>query len=216
MASWLYYTEKACEVAGVVPEYIFLCDPEDPVSNFLLEVNRIQQRRTHFVWVEEQRPSDVREWNDFRFAHMVEIRNHLLHRVRVLDPTFFLSLDSDILLHPDSLGMLMELTPRFDAVGGKCYMAPGREFPSNGLLTRSGFRRIDGDDVMVVDIIMAIKLMTPAAYNIDYKFHKSGEDLGWSENCRSNGLKLGWDGRIASKHVMSMEALSEIDPRVGY
>lgn len=217
MPSWLYYVEKACQAASVVPEYIFACDPRDSVGNYLLELNRYQKRKTHFVWTQEDERPDVREWNDARFHHMAEIRNQLLKRVRVIDPTFFLSLDSDILLHPDALGMMIELTSRFDAVGGKCYMtAKGTEFPSNGLLTVDGFRRIDCEEIMMADIIMAIKLMSPSAYHVDYKFHKLGEDIGWSENCRMNRLKLGWDGRVGSKHAMSPESLLEQDPRVGY
>lgn len=217
LPSWLYYIERACESFGTIPQYIFACSPEDPTANFLLEVNRFQERKTHFVWTDEKERIDSRDWNDARFLHMTGIRNALLRRVRTLNPTYFLSIDSDILLHPDALGSMLDLMSRFDAVGGKCYMtAKGQGFPSNGLLARDGFRRIDSEDVMTVDIIMAIKLMSSAAYHIDYKFDQRGEDLGWSENCRASRLKLGWDGRISSKHVMNPQSLLEIDPRVGY
>jgi hypothetical protein len=63
---------------------------------------------------------------------------------------------------------------------------------------------------------LAIKLMSPRAYNIDYRFHHQGEDIGWSVAATEKGLKLGWDGRICSKHVMAADQLQLVDPRCGY
>jgi hypothetical protein len=69
---------------------------------------------------------------------------------------------------------------------------------------------------MPVDVIMAMKLMKPSAYWVDYRDHEQGEDVGWSIACQEQHLRLGWDGRVCSKHVMKPEQLDPIDARCGY
>jgi hypothetical protein len=142
-----------------------------------------------------------------------------LKMVRELEPTLFLSLDSDIFLHRDALKMLVEGVPRFSAVGGKAYMTPtSTMFPSFMNFPRQGaIERYDhASGPVPVDVIMACKLMTSAAYNIDYVYHDQGEDIGWSLACKAAGLQLGWDGRVTNKHAMAPEMVSIIDERVGF
>lgn len=171
-------------------------------------------------------------WTHDDYHRMVALRNRLLQEVRRLQPDYFLSLDSDILLAEPTIGQLLETVERYDAVGGKCYMTQprkdpypegalevvaGTHAPSYGkLLLNGNMRRFNSEAVFDVDILMAIKLMTPKAYNIDYKWDHRGEDLGWSENCRKAGLKLGWDGRTANKHVWEPRYLDLVDQRVGF
>lgn len=94
----------------------------------------------------------------------------------------------------------------------------GTHAPSYAMMKRhsTGLLRSDSTNVMPVDVIMAIKLMTPEAYNINYEMQRHGEDIGWSLACKTAGLKLGWDGRQANKHVMDVDALGEVDDRVGF
>lgn len=147
-----------------------------------------------------------RTWSHGRLAHMVRLRNQLLDVVRRIAPRYFLSLDSDILLHESSISNMIETvsTSSFSAVGGKTYLTPsGDHAPSYALIDEAGFLvRQSMNAVRQVDILMAIKLMTPAAYSVDYEFDRRGEDVGWSLACARTGLLLGWDGRVTSEHVM--------------
>ena len=70
--------------------------------------------------------------------------------------------------------------------------------------------------VIPVDVIMAIKLMTPEALQEDYCFDTNGEDIGWSKSATAQGLKLAFDGRVCSKHVMRPGQLEKLDPRCGF
>lgn len=155
-------------------------------------------------------------WVHERYEHMAGVRNRLLGIVRLHRPEWFWSVDSDVLVHPDTLRSALSLTDRFDAVGSKCYMTgPERDFPSFGMWHpgAGGISRYDSNGQFPVDIIMAIKLMSPGAYGVDYAFHHQGEDLGWSFACRDAGLKLGWDGAITSRHVCEPELLDVDDAR---
>jgi hypothetical protein len=163
------------------------------------------------------RGGDVRDWRPERYRQMVELRNLLLGAVRDQAPDVFLSLDSDILLHADQLTLMFETLQGYDAVGGRCYMTTaGTRFPSWGRLYNGMLQRYDATGTFQVDVIMAIKLMSPAAYHVDYTFDLQGEDVGWSRNAVSAGLRLGWDGRVAAKHVLAPHLLTARDARVGF
>jgi hypothetical protein len=113
---------------------------------------------------------------------------------------------------------MIEALERFDAVGSRCYMtASGTRFPSWArLLPSGGLQRTDSDGTFAVDVIMALKLMNPAAYNVDYRFDPQGEDIGWSQACTEAGVRLGWDGRVVAKHVLAPHLLTPRDSRVGF
>lgn len=161
----------------------------------------------------------VRNWGLERLKEMVDLRNILLHEVREIAPPLFWSLDSDILVHRQTLASAAQaLGDGFDAVGSKCYMSrSSRKHPSYADLSASGnLLRPDHSGLISVDVIMAAKLMTPGAYAIDYEFDRRGEDIGWSNAARKSGCRLGWDGRVTSKHVLSKPDLDVEDPRCGY
>jgi hypothetical protein len=69
---------------------------------------------------------------------------------------------------------------------------PGRLASAHALPTQS---RRAGDQ--------ALKLLSPIAYAVDYELHPQGEDIGWSRACQLAGVKLGWDNRHVSSHIMS-------------
>jgi hypothetical protein len=145
-------------------------------------------------------------WDSHRLEHIVTIRNMLLTHVRTIRPEWFLSLDSDVLLHEDALSAMFETLrgSAYSAVGGKTYMCPmGTNAPSYAQVDEDE-RLVRPDSALVaeVDVIMAIKLMLPAAYSVDYQYDARGEDIGWSLACQRRGLTLGWDGRVISTHVM--------------
>jgi hypothetical protein len=174
------------------------------------------------MWTEMSEPDrgDKREWNQDRYERMSDYRNALLGLVRAIKPDYFLSVDSDILMHPMTIMSLMDAVENhgFDAAGGRTYLSPtSRHITTWANLTpQGGLKRQDSDGTFQCDAIMALKLMTPAAYNVDYVGHRNGEDIGWSLNCQKAGVKLGFDGRVISKHIMQPEHLQRVDRRVGW
>lgn len=221
ISEWLLHVDAAAERLGVEPAYIFCTDPRDEATLHLIREHCLEKdRNLWFVWAEENYPprGDVRDWNADRFRRMVYLRNLLLRGVRDVSPDFFLSLDSDILLHPLALGGLLELTLEFDVVGGKTYMTP-RDLtaPSYAIYgPRKTLVRPDSCMIREVDCVMAIKLMTHDGYSVDYEYNSWGEDLGWSLAAKAKGLSLGWDGRFCSKHVMRPSDLQKLDERCGF
>ncbi|MGH2868993.1 MAG: glycosyltransferase family 2 protein [Solirubrobacteraceae bacterium] len=221
MRRWFFHTSMAAEFAGVDVEYVFVVAADDP-SREVIAASAPGPYR--FVDSQEVTAPDLRGWNPTRFRHMTILRNWLLNAVRETDPDYFLSLDSDILLHEDALHNLIDTAGSgYDAVGGKCWMTDLKDACSYLMLINShGFVRPDVHNVIPVDVIMAIKLMSRKAYAIDYIFDSDGEDVGWSREATRVGLKLGFDGRVCSKHVMrefdvdGTSRLNAIDPRCGY
>lgn len=218
---WLVNVEAATTRLGVTPSYVFVGDPSDQGVIDVIDTCKelyCENRRVKFIWyAEELERQDERVWNVLRYSHMVELRNTLLRTIRLIQPKFFLSLDSDILLHPQALADMYESIGKFDAVGGKAYLSKGTVCPTYASLPPSGgLIRKDATGVFAVDCIMAIKLMTPRAYNVDYRVHGQGEDAGWSLACREAGVSLGWDGRTVNKHVMHRDELFKFDKRCGY
>jgi hypothetical protein len=225
---WLAHVENSFIAAGVTPEYVFVSDPRDPSLEVIKRL--CTGRLIHFVEISEDISNVVREhkWGtESALRHMTFIRNLLLRTVRELEPEAFLSLDSDILITPDTLknlrSTLLEDEREFDAVGGKCYLGVGVDNISWGRFSESsGLQRSDAVGVFPVDVIMAIKLMSPAAFAVDYQYHHNGEDVGWSMACKQMGLRLGWDGREACKHVMTQvddqgeSMITKFDPRCGF
>lgn len=216
---WFEHTRASFAEAGIEPEYIFACDRRDPSRDVIKELCP----DAHYVDLLEPQDENRAEhaWaNEDNLRRMSNIRNILLDDVRSLAPEVFLSLDSDILLAKPTVGHLLESLDDkrgFDAVGGKCYLAPGRDAPSwCNYSAATGMQRRDAEGVFPVDVIMAIKAMRPLAYEIDYSFHVDGEDVGWSLNCKIGAVGLGWDGRDVNKHVMDRARLTTYDKRCGF
>jgi hypothetical protein len=214
LPTWFAHVHRAADTAGLQPDFTFVCHPQDRSWDCLLG----HAPDATIVPAGFARGNDERRWNSARYQQMVELRNQLLVAVRQQGPDLFLSLDSDILLHPDQLKLMIECLDRFDAVGGRCYMtSSGTRFPSWGRLSRYGnLQRTDAEGTFPVDVIMAVKLMTPAAYAVDYAFDLQGEDIGWSRAATGAGVTLGWDGRSIAKHVLAPHLLTARDSRVGF
>lgn len=218
---WYARTLLACAYADIKPEFLMVVDPRDPT---LVEMEKLCKSSGHnlrSIFVEESRTADIRDWKPDRYRRMVYLRNKLLKGVRRLEPTYFLSLDTDMLLATEAVHALVSTQREtgWDAVGGKAYMTRrGRHAPSYAMFKHNStsIRRPESSAVMRVDAIMAIKLMTPSAYHVDYEFDSKGEDIGWSRACKRERLVLGWNGEVVNKHVMDRDMLSDVDNRVGF
>jgi hypothetical protein len=216
---WLDHIYAAFSEANIEPSFIFVTGSGNEEDIDLL--SSIPNATTRVV--SEDSRNDIRRWNHSRYEHMVYLRNVLLNCVRERNPDLFLSLDSDILLAPNSIVSALDALdnhPSAWAVGLKCFMSPtSLVHPSMGIwrdLSFTRFSRTNTDDIATVDIVMAAKLMKPEAYNIDYSFHRNGEDLGWSLNVKNAGGKFIWDGRVTNKHVMGEKFLNVTDKRAGF
>jgi hypothetical protein len=226
MPTWFARVEEACAEAEVDAHYVFVVDRRDPTVKVIDSNLETFGRKVSYVNVLERINDDHVDhaWaNPDSYHKMVDLRNYLLAEVRYHDPKWFLSLDSDILCHPLAIANLLESSRGYDAVGGKVYLSSGRGHPSYANLGKNdGLIRKDADFVMDVDVIMAMKLMSRAAYGVDYVHHRQGEDIGWSKACTDAGLRLGWDGRITSKHVMrqtdqsGVSLITKVDQRCGF
>lgn len=210
---WLEHIEAAALRAGVQADVLLLGPQGDLTFASGRRVARRLGLRLDVVDSgEEPKSTGVAEvgpwrtWSNGRLAHMVRVRNQLLEAVRRIAPQYFLSLDSDVLLHESSISNMLDTvsTSSFSAVGGKTYLTPaGDHAPSYAVIDESGLLvRPSTNAVRQVDVLMAVKLMTPAAYSVDYEFDRRGEDVGWSLACARKGHLLGWDGRVTSEHVM--------------
>lgn len=214
----------AADKAELEPGFVFVVDPVEPDFQMVIDLAERYENRLYIVPVDEERADPRRQekhqWGPKRYVEMVLLRNGLLRAVRDLKPEVFFSLDSDILLHPDSLvSALDKMAERdYDAIGLKCYLDAGLSCPNYAMLRRNkdSISRSNSDGVLTVDVLMAAKLMSCSAYEIDYTWNINGEDIGWSKNCKDAGLKLGWDGTLVNKHVMRPKDLERIDVRCGY
>lgn len=231
---WVDHVRAAFDFVDLTPYWVFNIgiEPHEDDGTFKLATDLMKEDGGMWCETIEESPylaPGKRRWGDDGYHRMVGARNRLLELVRAAQPDYFLSADSDILLHPLTLlnlladlenGLFPEGLRVFPgAVGGKAYLSPStsQPCPTYGNLLGSGLvNRQDSDGLFLVDAIMALKLMGPDAYNIDYEFAVNGEDIGWSMACRRAGIKLAWDGRVASKHVMTPEQLETVDKRIGW
>lgn len=219
LPTWLEHLQRSCDDAEIGLDLLCLVASDDQECIDILDTAGAE-----LIIVPPEDRNDVRSWNSTRYRHMVTIRNLLLNEVRRRAPFYFLSLDSDILLAPNAVSAMFnvfESHPDAWAVGSKCYLSnAGTTHPNMAMWTvgRSTrrFVRHDVEKVLPVDVLMAIKMMTPKAYAIDYDEHRFGEDFGWSKNALDLNAKFYWDGSVTSKHVMRRDQLNQVDVRVGF
>ena len=151
-----------------------------------------------------------RNWRRASAIHrMVALRTTLMSYVREVKPRKFFSLDSDILLDdPTTIVQLDALTDTHDAVNPLIYMSDSTEHPGvmrwNVHGQRAGRFRFDSGSLFRADIIMAAVMMSGPVYRqVDYSFHRQGEDLGWSLNAEAAGFQLWCASNIYSSHILS-------------
>lgn len=218
---WFDHVEIACKRAGLIPAFCFVGDSKGDPKTWDVIYDRTKGYELLAESIDEVRRFDIRDWDKERFARMAFLRNLQLQRVKAADPDLFLSLDSDILLHPDALSNMIETQQaRFDVVGGYCHMTPmGRHHPSfANLVTPDRMYRwkVESPGVFPVDIVMAIVLQDRRAYGVPWAPAREGEDIGHSNNLRAAQLKLGADARVVNKHVMNQHMLEVVDSRCGF
>ena len=219
LQKWRKHLIEACDKVNLDPFCIFTVHPEDHETKGLLSTFP----ESRFIESKFTGGEGNHKWSQSRYHQMVDLRNELLEAVRPEEPDYFFSLDSDVLLHPKAVELLvygMEEYPDAWAIAPKCYVSKhSTRHPNMGVWAnkhKSMFRRYDYNDIVKVDILICCYLMRPEAYNIDYVFDSRGEDLGWSKEVAKAGGSLYWDGRVANKHVMDPQNIDVVDQRVGF
>lgn len=174
-----------------IPEFIIDIKPDVP----------------HFIHEE-----GTRTWSMSKYENMVNLRNTMLNKVRELNPNYFFSLDSDILLtNPNTIQLLIShIQSGADAVSPLMFMTPmDKMYPSvmnwENEPGKRGYRKPNYSlgEYFKSDIIMAAKMMSKDVYNnVNYSLHSQGEDLGWSANAAKLGYNLYSASYIYAPHIM--------------
>lgn len=230
---WFHFLERQSVPLSNIG-FVFVASKEDESTISLLEAWK--QFHPEVSVFDIIFPEDVnhfshkdgtRHWTLSKYENMVRLRNHLLKQVRLHQPEYFMSLDSDILLtNPNTLELLMlHINEGADAVNPLMYMTPvGDRFPSvMKWLNEPGDKatrdcKFPLGTYFKSDVIMAAKMMSKKIYNdIDYRIHDQGEDLGWSAACSESNFSLYAATYIYAIHIMNKSMLGDIlkngDPR---
>jgi hypothetical protein len=170
---------------------------------------------------------DKRQWARSDYYRMVNFRNNLLERAINYAPERYFSLDSDIVLtNQNTLQELYNLTDSGCTAAPLCYMTPeGDRFPNimnwadyPGGKAKRKVEEYPIGEVFEVEISMAAVMMAPEVYrDVRYRWHRQGEDLGWSAEVTRHGYKMYSASNIYSSHIMHRWMLNEFigrgDPR---
>lgn len=197
---------------GVKPEditFVFgITDGEDDTRG-LLEKYGDEVRAIYFIDCNDLECH--RDRNPARFHPLAEIRNRILQKVIEVNPDFYFSWDSDILLPDKALLQLIEddkdvVAPYVELVAGipNCVSRQ----PNTDAFRREKpiHKHYPKENLYPVDISFACVLMKPVAYDILYMWHQGGEDYGWGLNLLAAGIQCWVDGNIEGHHLFNRDA----------
>jgi len=207
--------------------FIFETSSEDVATNNLLRKWRVFHPEIPMYEIVERNDiphfehiENGRQWTISKYENMVNLRNSILKTVREIQPDYYFSLDSDIILkNPATIELLMgHIDDGADAVNPLMFMTPfGTDYPSvmswlpednQGRAYRT--REYPLGTYFKSDVIMAAKMMSKSLYNkVDYIVHPQGEDVGWSQNAKKEGFDLYCASYIYAPHIMHEMMLEE-------
>jgi hypothetical protein len=157
-----------------------------------------------------------------RFVTLARLRNALLDEV---DSDVFMSLDSDVLLGPDdTIERLLGHLDNCDLIAPRCSLHPdsdshavnaGLWIESGDEINRRWARASVVGGVSEIDIPMAAWMArTKAIAPCRYRFHESGEDLGFAQDLDKHHVDCLWDDTIRAVHVWGPESLQDARAQV--
>ncbi len=162
-----------------------------------------------------------RKKHDKVYTRFAEVRNLVLDRVLTTDADYFVSIDSDIIVHPDTVSRLVaqiESKPDYGmiaaAVNNTCRKGMNMKHPKavfnfgkrdgNGKL--KAWKDFKPGKFVDVDYTGACCVMRVSAIRenptIKWGPRKHGEDSYFCEKMQAAGFKLGVDTSIVTLHLM--------------
>lgn len=222
--SWILIDWIKCIVNQSFPikdiGFIFEVSSDDTETISILETwKKIEKNIPYFSIIYKddinhfQHQNNGRQWTLSKYENMVKLRNNLLLHVREIEPDYYFSLDSDILLKNENTIELLvaHIKEGADAVNPLMFMTPfGTMYPSvmnwRTDIPNKAMRleKYPIGTFFKADVIMAAKMMNKNVYhNVDYTVHEQGEDVGWSLSCREKGFNLYCASHIYAPHIMN-------------
>lgn len=175
-----------------------------------------------------------RQENDKDYTRFADLRNLIIDYVISTDADYFVSVDSDIITHPDTVGRLvqrMETNPQYGMIGAIVNNTRRkdmkREYPKaiynfgrtlaklkEGTSMRKKplckFEKYEFFDVDYVGACMIVRVDMLHNQKVRWGPHKHGEDLYMCERVEEAGYLMGVDTSIITLHLMD-ETVGEED-----
>jgi hypothetical protein len=146
-------------------------------------------------------------WGDLSTYHyMATMRNHLTRLALEREADYFFSLDSDIILPPNTLREMLKY-----AQGHPGVIAPAVNMTINARAlnvmkwsTTRGHAYRDGGEPPAgkVDVVMAAMLLDRTAMECQWRSHPQGEDVGFCADALDKNVALWWLPHIQCQHLM--------------
>jgi len=142
-----------------------------------------------------------------RYYSLVILRNRIFEVLRDLQPDYYFSYDSDILLPEGTLKGLIK--DKKDIVGPWVDLVPPNGIPNCVSVVGNGFRRrkpyaqfYPQTGLYEVDTVFAVSLMSNPVFNTcTYMYHPGGEDYGFAINIINAGFKSFMDANYIGTHL---------------
>jgi GT2 family glycosyltransferase len=203
-------------------ENIILCfivnDSKDKSEEILLKW--IKEHEAEYRWiyfskidlgqVEDQRTHDVRSKI---YTTLSQLRNQLLADALASNCEYFYSIDSDILVPPDSLNKLIEC--KKDIIAAQIWNDSTKTFPNIMVNTNGVIRHylsFPRNEVFRCDVTGAVYLISRRVLEagVKYGYHHQGEDIAFCQEAKSKGFEIWANSSVQPKHIMSREQLPTI------
>jgi glycosyltransferase involved in cell wall biosynthesis len=149
-----------------------------------------------------------------RYYPLVILRNRIFEKLREIQPDYYFSWDSDILLPEGTLKGLIK--DKKDIVGPWVDLVPPNGIPNCVTLLPNGggFRRRKPYDTYYpqtglyeVSTVFAVSLMSSPVFNTcTYMHHQGGEDYGFAINVINAGFTSWMDANFIGTHLYNKDA----------
>ncbi|MGS0763111.1 glycosyltransferase [Syntrophomonas curvata] len=189
--------------------YCFIInDCSDASPGILARFAREGPEPVTLIFKDHQQPGGFRR-GEYSFSHLAKLRNFLLQAFLESDCNYLFSLDSDILVPPNTLVQL--LRDQCDMVSA--LVCNGHELGDPGIyniLQRGGegsylhIRDFPRNQVFPVDCTGAACLIKRSVIEAGtrYSGRRGGEDIAFCEAARTKGFGIFCDGRVECLHYM--------------
>jgi hypothetical protein len=146
--------------------------------------------------------------NSERFYPLVIIRNRIFEKLKEIQPDYYFSWDSDILLPEGTLKSLIK--DKKDIVGPWVDLVPPADIPNCATkLATGGYRRYQPHEkfypkkgLYEVSTVFAVSLMENKVFNTcTYKWSSGGEDYGFADEVIQAGFHSWVDANFIGTHL---------------